>query len=85
MSGQSGTNRDSFRLPATTFAMCGGTRDASSSLWVSHRIDSNHCGSAADLSENGCARISKICEATVLEKPVAGLSLTEQSRTMEGR
>ena len=50
--------------------LCGGTRHAGSSLRVSDRIDSNHCGSAADLSENGCARISKICEATVLEKSV---------------
>ena len=71
--GQSGTNKDSFRLRQlgnSLCKLCGGTRHAVSLLWVSDRIDSNHCGSAADLSENGCARISKICEATVLEKPV---------------
>ena len=47
--------------------LCGRTRHASSLLWVSDRINSNHCGNAADLSENGCAGISKICEALVVE------------------
>jgi hypothetical protein len=50
--------------------LCGGTRRAVSLLWVSDRIDSNHCSSTADLSDNGCARISKICEALVFEKSV---------------
>jgi hypothetical protein len=50
--------------------LCGGTRHAGSSLWVSDRIDSNRCGITADLSENRRARIPKICEATVLEKSI---------------
>jgi hypothetical protein len=50
--------------------LCGGTRHAGSSLWVSDRIDSNHCGITADLSENRRARIPKICKATVLEKSI---------------
>ena len=34
---------------------------------VSDRINSDHCGNPADLSENGCARISKIREALLVE------------------
>ena len=50
--------------------LCGGTSHANSSLRVSNRIDSNHRCNAADLSENGCAGISKICEAVMCEKSV---------------
>ena len=50
--------------------LCGGTGHAGSLLWVSNRIDSNHCPNIADLSENGRARISEICQALVFQKSV---------------
>jgi hypothetical protein len=50
--------------------LCGGTRYAGSSLWIPDRINSNHCGNPADLSENRCPGISKICEALVIEYSV---------------
>ena len=66
--------------------LCGGTRNASPSVCVSDRIDSDHSGNPADLSEKGRAGIPKIREVHLwLNDRLSGLSLTEQSRTMEGR
>ena len=50
--------------------LCSGTCHAGLSLEVSDRVDSDHCGITADLSENGCARVPKISEAFVIEKSV---------------
>src|ERR1700729_1888364 len=50
--------------------LCGGTRNASPSVCVSDRINSDHCGNPADLSEKGCAGIPKIREALVVERSV---------------
>ena len=47
--------------------LCGGTRNASPSVCVSDRIDSDHSGNPADLSEKGCAGIPKIREALMVE------------------
>ena len=54
-------------------------------LWVSNRIDSNHCGITADLSENGAPEYPKFARHLCFKNLLSGPSLTEQSRTMEGR
>jgi len=50
------------------------------SLRISDRIDSNDCPRAADLSENGCTRISKNREAVVFEKSVVSQSNLERRK-----